>query len=86
MESVTNLTPEITLEDQFLLFCTYCPLYKQHSRTSRIDRMEPDGLEQHRDEYTIRLPQSDYWMRQANLLDDRRLTMTDTGIAYFSFE
>ncbi|CAH0402242.1 unnamed protein product [Chilo suppressalis] len=31
---------------------------------------------------TITLYRSDYWMRQAGVLDDRRLTMTDTGIVF----
>ncbi|KAJ8737313.1 hypothetical protein PYW07_000584 [Mythimna separata] len=31
---------------------------------------------------TITLWNSDYWMRQANLIDDRKVTMTDTGIIF----
>lgn len=34
---------------------------------------------------TITLWNSDYWMRQASLLDDRKLTMTDTGILFNKF-
>lgn len=31
---------------------------------------------------TITLFNSDYWLRQANLIDDRKITMTDTGIIF----
>lgn len=31
---------------------------------------------------TITLYHSDYWMRQAGILDDRKVTMTDTGILF----
>lgn len=31
---------------------------------------------------TINLYRSDYWMRQANILDDRSVTMTDTGLIF----
>ncbi|XP_061707262.1 tubulin polymerization-promoting protein homolog [Cydia pomonella] len=31
---------------------------------------------------TITLFRSDFWMRQAKLLDDRKLTMTDTGVLW----
>lgn len=34
---------------------------------------------------TITLSNSDYWMRQAKILDDRKLTMTDTGVAFNKF-
>ncbi|XP_050560183.1 tubulin polymerization-promoting protein homolog [Spodoptera frugiperda] len=34
---------------------------------------------------TITLYQSDYWLRQANILEDRRLTMTDTGIIWHKY-
>ncbi|XP_041987606.1 tubulin polymerization-promoting protein homolog [Aricia agestis] len=38
-----------------------------------------------RDGSTITLYRSDYWMRQAKLIDDRKLTMTDTGITFYKF-
>lgn len=38
-----------------------------------------------RDGKTITLYRSDYWMRQAKVLDDRKLTMTDTGILFNKF-
>ncbi|XP_059059767.1 tubulin polymerization-promoting protein homolog [Achroia grisella] len=38
-----------------------------------------------RDGQTITLYRSDYWMRQAKLLDDRKITMTDTGILFNKF-
>lgn len=31
---------------------------------------------------TITLWNSDYWMRQGNIIDDRKVTMTDTGIIF----
>lgn len=31
---------------------------------------------------TITLYHSDYWMRQGNIIDDRKVTMTDTGIIF----
>lgn len=34
---------------------------------------------------TITLSNSDFWMRQAKILDDRKLTMTDTGVAFSKF-
>lgn len=34
---------------------------------------------------TITLLNSDYWMRQAKILDDSKLTMTDTGVAFTKF-
>ncbi|PZC75935.1 hypothetical protein B5X24_HaOG205328 [Helicoverpa armigera] len=38
-----------------------------------------------RDGTTIDLYRSDYWLRQSNVLEDRALTMTDTGIAWMKF-
>ncbi|XP_038216668.1 tubulin polymerization-promoting protein homolog [Zerene cesonia] len=38
-----------------------------------------------RDGTTITLYRSDYWMRQAKILEDRKLTMTDTGILFNKF-
>ncbi|KAI5636998.1 hypothetical protein NE865_10298 [Phthorimaea operculella] len=32
---------------------------------------------------TINLFRQDFWMRQAKMLDDRKLTMTDTGVTWF---
>lgn len=43
-------------------------------------RMDPD-----RDGKSITLYNSDCWMRQAKILDDRKLTMTETGIAFNKF-
>ncbi|CAD0194400.1 unnamed protein product [Chrysodeixis includens] len=34
---------------------------------------------------TITLWNSDYWMRQAGIIDDRKVTMTDTGIMFNKF-
>ncbi|XP_030040281.1 tubulin polymerization-promoting protein homolog [Manduca sexta] len=34
---------------------------------------------------TITLYRSDFWMRQAKILDDRKVTMTDTGIIFNKF-
>ncbi|KAI8430583.1 hypothetical protein MSG28_000805 [Choristoneura fumiferana] len=34
---------------------------------------------------TITLYRSDYWFRQAKLLEDRKLTMTETGILFYKF-
>ncbi|CAB3258976.1 unnamed protein product [Arctia plantaginis] len=34
---------------------------------------------------TITLYRSDYWLRQAAILDDSRLTTTDTGLCFFKF-
>lgn len=34
---------------------------------------------------SISLSNSDYWMRQAKILDDRKLTMTETGVAFNKF-
>ncbi|XP_063546988.1 uncharacterized protein LOC134754600 [Cydia strobilella] len=34
---------------------------------------------------TITLYCSDYWMRQSDIIDDRRVTMTDTGIIWNTF-
>ncbi|XP_053624389.1 tubulin polymerization-promoting protein homolog [Plodia interpunctella] len=39
-----------------------------------------------RDGKTIDLYMTDYWMRQAGVLNDRVVTTTDTGIAFFKFE
>lgn len=36
----------------------------------------------HRSGETITLYHSDYWLRQANIIDDRKVTMTDTGILF----
>ncbi|KAF9810769.1 hypothetical protein SFRURICE_014367 [Spodoptera frugiperda] len=36
----------------------------------------------HRSGETITLFHSDYWLRQANIIDDRKVTMTDTGILF----
>lgn len=41
--------------------------------------------EKSRNGETITLLNSDYWMRQAKILDDRKLTMTDTGVAFNKF-
>ncbi|CAK1588066.1 unnamed protein product [Parnassius mnemosyne] len=42
-------------------------------------------LDTKRDGTTITLYRSDYWMRQSKILDDRKLTMTDTGILFNKF-
>ncbi|XP_045784445.1 tubulin polymerization-promoting protein homolog [Maniola jurtina] len=42
-------------------------------------------MDKKRDGKTITLYFSDFWFRQAKLLDDRKLTMTDTGIAFNKF-
>ncbi|CAH4038672.1 tubulin polymerization-promoting protein homolog [Pieris brassicae] len=42
-------------------------------------------LDNKRDGTTITLYRSDFWMRQAKLLDDRKFTMTDTGILFNKF-
>ncbi|XP_060809663.1 tubulin polymerization-promoting protein homolog [Amyelois transitella] len=34
---------------------------------------------------TINLYRMDYWLRQAKVLDDRKITMTDTGIIFNKF-
>lgn len=34
----------------------------------------------------INLSQSDYWMKQANVLQGRKLTTTDTGVCYLKFK
>lgn len=39
-------------------------------------------LDNKRDGKTITLYRSDFWMRQAKILDDRKVTMTDTGILF----
>ncbi|XP_068620331.1 tubulin polymerization-promoting protein homolog [Battus philenor] len=38
-----------------------------------------------RDGTTITLYRSDYWLRQTKILDDRKITMTDTGILFNKF-
>lgn len=43
-------------------------------------------LDTKRDGSTITLWRSDYWMRQCKLLDDRKLTMTETGVAWFKYK
>ncbi|XP_049885420.1 tubulin polymerization-promoting protein homolog [Pectinophora gossypiella] len=40
--------------------------------------------DKNRDGTTITLSNSDYWMRQATILDDKILTMVDTGHIFFS--
>lgn len=42
-------------------------------------------MDKKRDGTTITLYNSDFWMRQCKLLDDRKLTMTDTGILFNKF-
>ncbi|XP_031767504.1 tubulin polymerization-promoting protein homolog [Galleria mellonella] len=42
-------------------------------------------LDTKRDGRTITLYRSDYWMRQAKILDDRKITMTDTGLLFNKF-
>lgn len=42
--------------------------------------------ENRRDGLTITLWRQDYWMRQAKVLDDRKITMTDTGILFLQYE
>ncbi|CAH0578369.1 unnamed protein product [Chrysodeixis includens] len=42
-------------------------------------------MEKTRDGTTINLYRSDYWLRQAKVLDDRKVTMTDTGLAWWKF-
>lgn len=42
-------------------------------------------LDNKRDGTTITLYRSDYWMRQAKILEDRKLTMTDTGVLFNKF-
>ncbi|CAB3258974.1 unnamed protein product [Arctia plantaginis] len=42
-------------------------------------------LDSNRSGTTMTLWRSDYWLRQADLMEDRRLTMTDTGVIWFKF-
>ncbi|XP_039764114.1 tubulin polymerization-promoting protein homolog [Pararge aegeria] len=42
-------------------------------------------MDKKRDGTTITLYFSDFWFRQSKLLEDRKLTMTDTGIAFNKF-
>ncbi|KAL4717664.1 hypothetical protein ACJJTC_000813 [Scirpophaga incertulas] len=42
-------------------------------------------LDNKRSGTTISLYRSDYWMRQAKIIDDRKITMTDTGILFNKF-
>ncbi|XP_049885400.1 tubulin polymerization-promoting protein homolog [Pectinophora gossypiella] len=42
-------------------------------------------LEKKRDGSTITLYRSDFWFRQSKLIDDRKLTMTDTGLVWFKW-
>lgn len=42
-------------------------------------------LDNKRDGLTITLYRNDYWMRQAKILDDRKITMTDTGILWWKY-
>ncbi|XP_072930310.1 tubulin polymerization-promoting protein homolog [Epargyreus clarus] len=42
-------------------------------------------MDNKRDGTTITLYRSDFWMRQAKIIDDRKLTMTDTGILFNKF-
>ncbi|KAL0902732.1 hypothetical protein ABMA27_000540 [Loxostege sticticalis] len=42
-------------------------------------------LDNKRDGTTITLYRSDFWMRQAKILEDRKLTMTETGILFNKF-
>ncbi|XP_026490343.1 tubulin polymerization-promoting protein homolog [Vanessa tameamea] len=42
-------------------------------------------MDKKRDGTTITLYNSDFWMRQCKLLDDRKVTMTDTGILFNKF-
>lgn len=59
-----------TLEEQFVLF-------SKHGDSDNM-RNESDGS-------TITLFRSDYWMRQAKVLEDRQVTMTNTGMAFYKF-
>lgn len=40
-------------------------------------------LDYKREGDTITLWRSDYWLRQAKILEDRKVTMTDTGNLWF---
>lgn len=42
-------------------------------------------LDNKRDGLTITLYRSDFWMRQSKVIDDRKVTMTDTGIMWWKF-
>ncbi|XP_030040282.1 tubulin polymerization-promoting protein homolog [Manduca sexta] len=42
-------------------------------------------MDNKRDGSTITLYRSDYWMRQSKLIDDRKVTMIDTGILWWKF-
>ncbi|KAI8430582.1 hypothetical protein MSG28_000804 [Choristoneura fumiferana] len=42
-------------------------------------------LDRQRPRDTITLYCSDYWMRQSKIIDDRKVTMTDTGVTWWKF-
>lgn len=42
-------------------------------------------MDKKRDGTTITLYNSDFWFRQCKILDDRKVTMTDTGILFNKF-
>ncbi|XP_075979998.1 tubulin polymerization-promoting protein homolog [Anticarsia gemmatalis] len=42
-------------------------------------------MDKERDGTTITLWRSDFWMRQSKILEDRKLTMTETGILWFKY-
>lgn len=60
-----------TLEEQFESFSKYMNQLIGESTSTN--------------ELMISLYQSDFWLRQANILDDRRLTMTETGTLFYKF-
>lgn len=43
-------------------------------------------LDKQRPGDTITLYCSDYWIRQSKIIDDRKVTMTDTGVTWWKFK
>lgn len=42
-------------------------------------------MDNKRDGTTMTLYRNDYWMRQSKLIEDRKVTMCDTGVLWWKF-
>lgn len=70
-----------------MIICAFCQkmasggmsLEQQFVNFSQFGDETSDGT-------TITLTQSDKWMKQAKILDGKKITLTDTGVAFNKFK
>lgn len=79
----TDVTCQISIQHQAVFYATMASggmsLEQQFVNFSKFGDDRSDGT-------TITLTQNDKWMKQAKILDGKKITLTDTGVAFNKFK